>query len=106
MLNQSLSFDESKANAPCKVCFQENPYLFNLFIFNKVCPCVESVLRKKNTYYITEFQTTASENPSSSNVLALGKALNQFLQRGNGDGSAAQGFLEGVISSGCASSGI
>jgi len=49
--------------------------------------------------------TTASENPTSANVLALGKALNQFLQRGNGDGSAAQGFLEGVISSGCASSG-
>lgn len=56
-------------------------------------------------YLLESLLTLASGSPSSSNVLALGKVLNQFLQRGNGDGSAAQAFLEGVISSGCASSG-
>merc|ERR1712142_1395061 len=49
--------------------------------------------------------TLASGSPTASNVLALGKVMNQFLQSGNSDGGAAQAFLEGHIRNGCASSG-
>ena len=54
---------------------------------------------------LPSLQTLASGSPTASNVLALGKVMNQFLQSGNSDGGAAQAFLEGQIRSGCASSG-
>ena len=76
-------------------------YVFNLphFAVKQNAHCIGHIQHIMRAKYI--FQNLATRSTTSTNVLALGKVLNQFIKSGNGDGSAAQNFLENTIRDGC-----